>query len=152
MHKQFYIYVNKQRVKVDENISAEYYYLSRRQKYYERDIKREKIIVDNDSKKVTFIPAKEDSYDLLLEKGKGFIDSRQKSVEDIIELDIIKEAVNSELNLLPEKDRALVIALIDERKSEREIAKELGVSQNAIHKRKNRIYKKLKEKLKNFKI
>ena len=45
---------------------------------------------------------------------------------------------------LTKEERDLIYALFFDEKTESEVAKSLGVSQQAIHKRKNRILKKLK--------
>lgn len=52
-----------------------------------------------------------------------------------------------EINKLSSNDKELITNLLIQEKTERELAKQLHVSQNAIHKRKNNILKKLRKKL-----
>ena len=52
-----------------------------------------------------------------------------------------------EINRLNINDKELITNLLIQEKTERELAKQLHVSQNAIHKRKNNILKKLRKKL-----
>lgn len=52
-----------------------------------------------------------------------------------------------EINKLSSDDKELITNLLIQEKTERELAKQLHVSQNAIHKRKNNILKKLRKKL-----
>lgn len=56
------------------------------------------------------------------------------------------KALRAALHQLDEEDCLLIHALYlaDERKTERDLAKELGVSQNAINKQKKKILQKLK--------
>ena len=48
-----------------------------------------------------------------------------------------------EINRLNIEDKELITNLLIQEKTERELAKQLNVSQNAIHKRKNNILKKV---------
>lgn len=59
---------------------------------------------------------------------------------------IIRKALNEALNSLDEESYMIIDALIlaHDRKSERDLAFEFGLSQNAVHKRKNKILKNLK--------
>ncbi|MFR6099595.1 MAG: sigma-70 family RNA polymerase sigma factor [Longibaculum sp.] len=52
-----------------------------------------------------------------------------------------------EINKLSSNDKELITNLLIQEKTERELAKQLPISQNAIHKRKNNILKKLRKKL-----
>lgn len=52
-----------------------------------------------------------------------------------------------EINKLSSDDKELITNLLIQEKTERELTKQLHVSQNAIHKRKNNILKKLRKKL-----
>ena len=52
-----------------------------------------------------------------------------------------------EINKLSSNDKELITNLLIQEKTERELAKQLHISQNAIHKRKNNILKKLRKKL-----
>lgn len=60
--------------------------------------------------------------------------------------DKVKEVIN-EINKLDIKDRELITNLLIEEKTERELAKQLNVSQVAIHKRKTKIIKKIRNNL-----
>ncbi|WP_270525031.1 MULTISPECIES: sigma-70 family RNA polymerase sigma factor [Coprobacillaceae] len=81
-------------------------------------------------------------------------------VDDITYLDVIADNKNmnienkhklsmilDEINRLNINDKELITNLLIQEKTERELAKQLHVSQNAIHKRKNNILKKLRKKL-----
>ena len=79
-------------------------------------------------------------------------------VDDITYLDVIADNKNmnieseyklsmilDEINKLSIDDKELITNLLIKEKTERELAKQLNVSQNAIHKRKNNILKKLRK-------
>lgn len=81
-------------------------------------------------------------------------------VDDITYLDVIADNKNmnieseyklsmilDEINKLSIDDKKLITNLLIQEKTERELARQLNVSQNAIHKRKNNILKKLRKKL-----
>ena len=55
--------------------------------------------------------------------------------------------VLNEIDKLSPDDKELITNLLVQEKTERELAKQLHISQNAIHKRKNNILKKLRKKL-----
>lgn len=52
-----------------------------------------------------------------------------------------------EINKLSTDDKELIINLLIQEKTERELAKQFNISQNAIHKRKHNILKKIRKKL-----
>ena len=59
---------------------------------------------------------------------------------------ILQKALKEALNSLDSESYAIIDALIlaQDRKSERDLASEFGLSQNAVHKRKNKILNNLK--------
>ena len=68
------------------------------------------------------------------------------STEERAMSSIVRRALNDALGSLDEESYMIIDALIlaQDRKSERDLASEFGVSQNAVHKRKNKILKNLK--------
>jgi len=76
----------------------------------------------------------------------GFeIPSGQALVDEIVEDKLLLDMLSKALSELTEEERVLIDELFFNDKSEREIAREIGVSQPAIHKRRNRILEKLKK-------
>ena len=75
----------------------------------------------------------------------GFeIPSGEALVDEIVEDKLLLDMLSKALSELTEEERVLIDELFFNDKSEREIAREIGVSQPAIHKRRNRILEKLK--------
>ncbi len=73
------------------------------------------------------------------------VDNKNMNIESEYKLSMILD----EINKLSIDDKELITNLLIQEKTERELAKQLNVSQNAINKRKNNILKKLRKKLNN---
>lgn len=78
------------------------------------------------------------SQDGAYENFREFIDTINVP-DDIVFEQVEKEALYQAISVLPAADRDLVRALFFKGQSELEYAKELGISQPAVHKRKVRI-------------
>lgn len=133
-----------------------------RKKYY-FNIKGNFIEVDKDVFNVCY-----NSYKKQLRQQDKDIDADLVSLQDVnkdgIELsdfvgvdnDYIDDIYNRNrisdimqcINELDDNDKELITNLLIKEKTERELANQLNVSQPAIHKRKNVIIKKIKDKLK----
>lgn len=88
------------------------------------------------------------SQDGAYENFREFIDAIN-TPEHIILEQIKKEALYQAISALPAADQALVQGLFFKGQSELDYAREIGVSQPAVHKRKVRILKSLKKLLEN---
>lgn len=78
--------------------------------------------------------------------GEEVVKDDTQDVEAEVILRIEHDALRAALNQLDEASSLLIQALYltDERKTERDLAKELGISQNAVNKQKKKILQKLK--------
>ena len=90
------------------------------------------------------LPSREDSLDRLMEENARQFAANSESVEDVVCRKLMADKLHTALMQLTKEERDLIYALFFDEKTESEVAKSLGVSQQAIHKRKNRILKKLK--------
>lgn len=70
-------------------------------------------------------------------------DDKSMNIENQYKVSLILD----EINKLNSDDKELITNLLIQEKTERELAKQLRVSQSTIHKRKNNILKKLRKKL-----
>lgn len=75
----------------------------------------------------------------------------QVNVSEEVERKELIRTVRLALFLLSGADRKFVEEIFVQERTERQLAKEYGVSQVAIHKRKKRILEKLKKSLEKFK-
>ena len=121
----------------------------RKMQYQEYDLKAEQTIVDQDNQTVEIVPSREDSYERLLDQDVQF-GEESISTEDLAIRNIEVQQLHKALSLLSDDERYLVGQLYFEQRTERELAEELGIYHNAVHKRKQLILKKLKNILEKF--
>lgn len=141
------LWLNGQYINVTDEVYEVYTKGDRKNKYFTDDLKKEKIIVNQDEEKVSFIPSREDSYDrLTCECEKEFADLSECTEEEAMK-NLMIEKVREALNILSETETKIVYGLFFEGKTGKVIAKDLNVSEMAISKRKHTILKKLKKYL-----
>lgn len=121
----------------------------RKMRYQEYDLKTEKFIVDSENNKVTVIPSREDSYERLLDIGVQF-EEKAPGVEEQMLGRMEAEQLHKELSFLSADEQYLIQEIYFHERTERDLAKELGYSQNAINKRKKRILDKLRRLMENL--
>lgn len=120
----------------------------RKMQYQEYDLKTERTVIDHKTQTVRVIPSREDSYERLLEQDVQFEGENQ--IEESVIQNIQLEQLHQALALLSEDEQYLIRQLFFEERTERDLAEELKIYHNAVHKRKNRILKKLKNVLENL--
>lgn len=121
----------------------------RKMQYQEYDLKIERTVIDWENSTVTVIPSREDSYERLLEKNVYFAEKIDSAEEQAL-MNIQIQQLHKALSFLSEDERLLIQKIFFEERTEREIAAEMGIYHNAVHKRKERILRKLKNILVNF--
>ena len=121
----------------------------RKMQYQEYDLKREKCIVDAKNNKVTVIPSREDSYERLLDMGVQF-EERTPGVEEQLLERMELEQLHKALSFLLVEEEYLIQEIYFHERTECDLAKELGCSQNAINKRKKLILDKLRRLMENL--
>ncbi len=121
----------------------------RKMRYQEYDLKTEKFIVDSENNKVTVIPSREDSYERLLDIGVQF-EEKAPGVEEQMLGRMEAEQLHKVLSFLSADEQYLIQEIYFHERTERDLAKELGYSQNAINKRKKRILDKLRRLMENL--
>ena len=121
----------------------------RKMRYQEYDLKTEKFIVDSENNKVTVIPSREDSYERLLDIGVQF-EEKAPGVEEQMLGRMEAKQLHKVLSFLSADEQYLIQEIYFHERTERDLAKELGYSQNAINKRKKRILDKLRRLMENL--
>ena len=118
------IWIHGQFIEVTDEVYAAYMKGDRKIRYFENDLKTGRTVKDKDGNIKQTLPSREDSLDRLMEdNAQQFLDSHE-SVEDI------------------------VIQKISAEKTERVYAEQIGVSPSTVHRRREKIIKKLKNYLK----
>ncbi len=116
----------------------------RKMQYQEYDLKTEQTVISQENRTITTIPSREDSLERLAEQEVQFA-GEAESVEETVLRKLQYEQLHKALSLLPDDERELIDRLFFQGQTERQAAECMGIYRNAVHKRKNRILKKLKK-------
>ena len=143
------IWVSGQTIEVTDAVYEAYMKGDRKMRYFENDLKAERILLDEDGQIKQIILSREDSLDRLMDDNAEQFSDRHESVEDMVLRKISVERLHTALSTLSGKERELLETLVCEEKTERDVASAMGISQPAVHKQKNKILKKLKLFLEN---
>jgi len=118
---------------------------NRKARYFTYDLKTERKIMDGEN--VVVIPAREDSLERLLELGEEF--GTEENVAEDYEEHELHERLHAALDTLTKGERRLIDEIFFSQngngKSEREAAKNLGISQQKLHYRKKTLIDRLKK-------
>ena len=138
------IWVRGQFVEVTDEVYAAYMRGDRKMRYFVPDLKCERPVYGSNGEIKRVLPSREDSLDRLMEENARQFAANAESVEDVVFRKLMADKLHTALMQLTKEERDLIYALFFDEKTESEVAKALGISQQAVHKRKNRILKKLK--------
>lgn len=136
MPKEYYLYVNGQRVKVSEQIYKVYWREKEHEKYLEQVDKKNHLLFFSS-----------------LDHDGNFIDNladESVDVEKIIETQILIETVRKAMSRLNDEERDIIERLYFNDETLSSVARSKKVSYQAIQWRKNNTLKKLKVLLKEF--
>lgn len=116
----------------------------RKMQYQEYDLKRARNIVNPETGEVMTVSGREDSFERLQEMAVQFA-VETRSVEEQILKKVEYEQLHKFISELSKEEQWLIHELYFEERTEREVAAELGLSQKAVNKRRQKILKKLRE-------
>lgn len=136
MAKEYYLYVNGQRVKVSEQIYKVYWREKEHEKYLEQVDKKNHLLFFSS-----------------LDHDGNFVDNladESVDVEKIIETQILIETVRKAVSRLNDEERDIIERLYFNDETLSSVARSKKVSYQAIQWRKNNILRKLKVLLKEF--
>lgn len=101
MDKKYFVKIENQQVEVTKEVYLAYYGGERKQRYFEDDLKTNRVILDQDNQVVRYIPAREESLEYLMEdKNMDFPDNSPSTEAQAfrnIDRDVIRKAIR-ELN------------------------------------------------------
>ena len=137
-------------VEVNADVYKAYASAERKMEYMESDLKRDRVLQDAGGKAVKdknglliTLPEREVSLDKLLAEDWDYPSAEPTPENEIIgQFEIAM--LYSGLDSLNGDERGLINALYFDGMTEREYAKEIGVTQKAVNKRKHKILEKLK--------
>ena len=124
-----YIYIDGEQIPVTEEVYRAY------KRPIWREKKRREREKERGAKPLSLEKFTDDGFD---------IQSNAVPLDEVIADKLLEGMLPDVLAELTDDERRLIIALYYEKKTEREIACDVGVSQPAIHKRRKRILKKIK--------
>ncbi len=144
--KKYYISIDRKKFEVCRELYEAYTKGQRKDRYFTCDLKHEHERVDTKTGEVKIIPAREDSYERLLEAEKQFM-TEAESVEDAAIRAVMLEKLNSALHMLTESEAGIIYSLFYEEISETRLARDMGIARTTLQSQKYRILDKLKEML-----
>lgn len=131
MDKNYYILIDGIEIPVSEEIYREYY----------QPVWREAWRANTRSRK-------EYSYERMIEDGMQIADP-EKLIEEIVADKLMLDKLFLALEMLSEDERDIIQYLFYDERTERDIASEFQIAQQTLHKKKNRILKKLRHLIEN---
>ena len=143
--KDFFLYVNGQKIPVSEQVFKEYQHYERKERYFLTDLKVEGFDSDQKTQTVVFTPSREDSYERLLEQDQQFSSSESETAEEAAIKAILIERLYSALNTLSKDELALIYDLFFLHHTERQFGKKMNISVGTVNKRKKAILRKLRK-------
>ena len=141
---KYYIYVNGSKIAVSKELYDYDRQSERKITYAEVDRKTERFKVDRENLKAEFIPSLEDLLDRLSEIGEQFAE-KDSDFSSKVEL---RNALKYALSKLSESERELIYRIYFLCETEKEIAENVGKTQQSINKSKLAILCKLHKFLK----
>lgn len=144
-----HIWINGHPVEVTEEVYEAYMTGDRKMRYFEEDLKKERIELGEDGRVKRIIASREDSLERLMDDNSEQYADGQESVEDTVCWQIAMKKLHTALSKLPNEEQMLIRALYFQEQTEAAVGAGFGISQQAVHKRKEKILKKLKLFLEN---
>lgn len=138
------IYYNGQFIEVTHEVYTVLIKSDRKIKYFENDLKEEKIILDKKGTVVEIVPSREDSLDRLQDDNERQFADNSDSVEEIALRNLRYEQLHNAISMLKPDEQALIEALYFNFLTQDDYAKQIGLSQQAVSKKRTKILKKLK--------
>ena len=150
MSKQKYLYVEKKKIPVSEEIYHVYYQFARKERYFPEDLKREKLLYDTEQQIAVLLPSCEDSYERLLEQNRQFSDPNAAAPEDDAVKTGLLDRLAQALHALSDGEWNIIQELFYLKKTEREVSASLHMPLSTFHSRKNAVLKKLRKLMEKF--
>lgn len=149
-HDKRQIWINGHPVEASREVFETYRKGDRKIRYFECDLKTGRTVLDKDGRTVRLVPAREDSLERMMEENAVQFPAVQESVEDVVFRKMDNERLHRAISQLSQEEQDLVRSLFFEERTEAAVSRKMGISQQAVHKRKAALLRKLKKYLRNF--
>ena len=137
-------------IEVSDEVYVAYIKGERKFRYFEKDLKEEKIKINVKTETVRVVPSREDSLERLTQDNNIQFEENMESVESVALMNVTYHELHKAISKLAQDEQTLIYAMYFEKLTERQFAERTGVNRNAVHKRKTRILAKLKNILENL--
>ena len=137
MAEKYYIIVNREKVSVSEEVYIAHRQMRRRERTL-REKEQRNFVVKYEDFSIGELSGEEQIYD-----------PAQVCVEDIALSNLIYRQLHRAINMLPQSEREIIMALYLQGFSERQLSKESGIPYMTMHYRKAKILAKLKTLMEN---
>lgn len=141
------IRINGKSVEVTDEVYKIYTKYDRKMRYFEKDLKQERLVYDELGNIIKRVPGREDSFDRLLDESFMQFEDISENVEDTVLNKISTENLYKALDELTVNEYDLIISLYFQNLTEREYAKRQGVykDKDFVLWKDNRVYIRRKE-------
>lgn len=146
--QNYYILIDGYPVQVTENVYREYRRAEEKEQYFMRRLKKGRFVAGGADGDVQYIPSREVSLEQMQERDWSF-PAMDEAVEEQAVRACLIEKLEDALYCLSGEELALVMELFCLEKSEREASAALNMAKTTLHRKKNRVLKKLRKKLEN---
>ena len=144
-----YICIKGQKIYVTEEVYIAYKEGERKNDYFTKDLKRERMVINNEEGDIKIIRSREDSLErLTYDCEKEFADETENTEDEAV-MTLMLAKMRDAVMTLSDTEKHIIYGLFFEDKTAKKIAEELGVSVAAICKRKRNILKKLRKIIEN---
>ena len=144
------IYLDGKYIPVSKEVYLAYHESARKIRYFQEDLKAEKLVVDQQNRCVAFVPSREDSLERLTEDLRKEFAAPIESPEELL----VRKCRNGELwdavSTLPPKLSFVITEVFRYGKTLRTISDETGIPVMTLQHRKEKALSELKKILKDF--
>ena len=138
--EKHYLYIDGQKVPVSEQIYKTYWEYSEKERYFMGKPKQETFVYDQEAQVATLFPAREDSYERLLEADQQFVADEAPVEEQVVTSIWMKDLMRD----LSKEERKIIRQLYFLDKSEREVCAALHLARTTFQRRKMALLEKLR--------
>ena len=152
MEKQrdYFLYVDKQKVPVSREVFEAARMFARKEHYFMEELKTEQFRSCQEKQTAVFLPPREVSLEYMLDEGEQFEDTESASPEDLlIKAELVKRLVMV-INGLPEGERQLIVDYYYLGLNENELMRRYQEPPSTLRSRRNVILRKIRKGVEKF--
>ena len=147
---EYKIYLDGKYIPVSKEVYLAYRESARKMRYFQEDLKAEKLVVDQENRRVTFLPSREDSLERLTENQRQEFADSVETPEELLVRRCRNEELWDAVSTLPPKLSFVITEVFRYGKALRTISDETGIPVMTLQHRKEKALSALKKILKNY--